>query len=94
MSDMQNLPADYAIDALSLEAERRRKARGLLRYSYGDLVADTTQEEREAIAEDYKKRLNKARRKGGYRVSSSAGVMPEPSGRELEDAICQKLESE
>lgn len=46
--------SDLALTALAVEAERRRKARGLIRYSYGDLVADTTPEERQRIIEDYK----------------------------------------
>ena len=37
----KNLPADYAIDALALEADRRRKA-GIHQYSYGKLVAEGT----------------------------------------------------
>ncbi len=47
--------SDLALSALAVEAERRRKARGLLRYNYGDLMADTTAEERQRIIESYKK---------------------------------------
>ncbi len=47
--------SDLALTALAVEAERRRKARGLLRYNYGDLMADTTAEERQRIIENYKK---------------------------------------
>ena len=46
--------SDLALTALAVEAERRRKARGLLRYHYGDLVAETTFEERQRIIEEYK----------------------------------------
>lgn len=46
---------DFAIDALALEAERRGKKLGR-QYSYGQLVADTTIEERERIAEAYRLR--------------------------------------
>ncbi len=47
--------SDLALTALAVEAERRRKAGGLLRYNYGDLMADTTAEERQQIIESYKK---------------------------------------
>ena len=46
--------SDLAITALAVEAERRRKQKGLIRYNYGNLVADTTPEERQRIIEDYK----------------------------------------
>ena len=46
---------DLALAALVVEAERRRKAKGLIRYNYGNLVADTTLEERQQIIENYKK---------------------------------------
>lgn len=51
--------SDVALTALAAEAERRRKEKGLLRYNYGDLVADTTPEEREKIVRRWrrKKRL-------------------------------------
>lgn len=45
---------DLAITALAVEAERRRKNGGMIRYNYGDLVADTTPEERQRIIDDYK----------------------------------------
>lgn len=48
--------SDLALTALAVEAERRRKARGLIRYSYGDLVADTTPGERQQIIENYRRR--------------------------------------
>ena len=47
--------SDLALTALAVEAEHRRKARGPIRYNYGDLVADTTLEERQQIIENYKK---------------------------------------
>lgn len=58
----KKLPADYAIDALALEAERRSKELGYP-YSYGKLVADTTPQQREKIAEEYRagKRKGKIR---------------------------------
>ena len=46
--------SDLALTALAVEAERRRKARGLIRYNYGDLVADTTRSERQRIIENYR----------------------------------------
>lgn len=49
----KKLPEDYAIDALALEAERRSRELGYP-YSYGKLVADTTPEQREEIAERYR----------------------------------------
>lgn len=45
---------DLGLTALAVEAERRRKARGLIRYNYGDLVAETTPEERQQIIRSYK----------------------------------------
>ena len=47
--------SDLALTALAVEAERRRKARSLIRYNYGDLVAETTLEERQRIIENYQK---------------------------------------
>lgn len=67
MEGYRKVPADYAIDALVLEADRRSKALGRP-YSYGQLVADTTREEREKIAEEYKQALKKALKKGRHRV--------------------------
>lgn len=46
--------SDWALTALTVEAERRRKERGLLRYGYGHLMAETTPEERERIIREYK----------------------------------------
>ena len=48
-----NLPNDYAIDALALEVDCRNKKRGTVNYSYGKLVADTTCEQRQSIADRY-----------------------------------------
>ena len=59
------LPVDYTVDALAVEAERRAREMGRPDYSYGKLVADTSPEEREQIAEDYKKHFKRKHRKGG-----------------------------
>lgn len=64
----RTVPEDYAIDGLALEAERRSKELGRP-YSYGQLVADTTEEERGRIAEGYRRALTKAIRRGKHRVS-------------------------
>lgn len=90
MSEVQ-LPADYAIDGLSLEASRRAKALGRP-YSYGQLIADTTPAQREKIVESYRVAAVKARKKGQYRVSTGY-MRPERSAREIEDSVCQKLET-
>ena len=44
------------MNALVAEAEKRRKKLGLPFYSYGNLVADTTEEERRKIVERYRRR--------------------------------------
>lgn len=54
MSGRGKLPADYAIDALALEVDRRAKKMNRPDYSYGKLIADTTPEEREQIADTYR----------------------------------------
>lgn len=90
MSEVQ-LPADYAIDGLSLEASRRAKELGRP-YSYGQLVADTTEAQREKSEENYRVAAIKTKEKGGYRVSSGY-MRPEQSTREIEDSVCQKLEA-
>lgn len=59
------LPEDYRVDALAREAEKRARQMGRPDYSYGKLVADTTEEERETIAEEYKKHFKRKYRKGG-----------------------------
>lgn len=86
-----HLPADYAIDGLSLEASRRAKKLGRP-YSYGQLIADTTEAEREQIVERYRAEATAARKKGSYRVNSGY-LRPERSARETEDSVCQKLEA-
>ena len=49
------LSEDYPIDALAQEADRRAKKLGR-RYSYGMLIADTTPQERQEIAEKYRRK--------------------------------------
>jgi hypothetical protein len=44
---------DFAINAMVVELEKRKKKMPCRRYSYGRLVADTTREEREKIATRY-----------------------------------------
>ena len=56
MAKSRKLPGDYAIDALSLEVERRKK-KGDYRCSYGKLVADTTPAQRKEITEQYRREL-------------------------------------
>lgn len=51
--------SDLTLTALAVEAERRRRIKGLIRYNYGDLVADTTLEERQQIIENYKAQQNR-----------------------------------
>ena len=67
----QPTQSDIALSALATEAERRRKARGLLRFSYGDLVAETTLEERQEIIERYKKDRRRRGGKTGERFSKA-----------------------
>lgn len=59
------LPADYRIDALAIEADRIAKKTGRPDYSYGKLVADTTEGQRDEIAEDYKRKFRKKKGRGG-----------------------------
>lgn len=59
----KKLPGDYAIDALAVEAERRAGILGRPDYSYGKLVADTTPEQRERIADDYRARKSRETKK-------------------------------
>lgn len=49
--------SDIALSALAMEAERRRKARGLVRFNYGDLVAELKPGERQDIIDRYKEGL-------------------------------------
>ena len=64
----REVPADYRVDALALEATRRSRELGRP-YSYGQLIADTTEEQRDEIAERYREELKRAIRRGNYRVS-------------------------
>ena len=49
---------DFAINAMAVEVERRKKKMPCRRYSYGRLVADTTREEREKIAARYARKAS------------------------------------
>lgn len=69
----RTVPADYRVDALALEADRRAKKLGRP-YSYGQLIADTTEAERDEIAERYREELKRAIRRGNYRVSGGDEV--------------------
>lgn len=88
MGDVK-LPADFAIDALALETDKRRKALGRP-YSYGQLIADATEAEREEIAEDYRKQFAKAG-KQGHRPKIGNALMPQQGLCDVEDSVCQKL---
>lgn len=70
------LPGDFALDALSTEALRRGKRMGRADYSYGKLVADTTQEERERIVDTYRaeSRKRKARTISCFLEADQAGT--------------------
>lgn len=63
MAQNGKLPEDFRIDALSSEAARRGKKLGRP-YSYGQLVADTTQEERDEICQRYESTFRKRRKSG------------------------------
>ena len=78
----KKLPADYAIDAFALEAERRGKALGRP-YSYGKLVADTTKEERQEILCAY--------REGGRKRRSTKSVFMEKN-EDAEEETVRKLQ--
>lgn len=86
------LPADYAIDALALETDRRREKLGRA-YSYGQLIADTTQTQREQIAEDYRKQMEQAGRQGRYRVKGGSYMTQEKKLQDAEDDACRKFEA-
>lgn len=58
------LPGDYALDALALEVDRRAKQMNRPDYSYGKLIADTTPEERELIADSYRAEYKRKRGRG------------------------------
>lgn len=66
MSKYGELPKDYALDALALEADKRAKNMGDPSYSYGKLVADTSEAERMEILTGYRKRFYK--KHGGGKV--------------------------
>lgn len=91
MGDVK-LPEDYAIDGLSLEADRRAKQLGRP-YSYGQLIADTTENQREEIVEDYRVQAEKAERQGRCRVNSGVCATQKISTHEAENKICKKLEA-
>jgi len=55
---------DFAVDALSTEALRRGKKMGRPDYSYGKLVADTTEYEREQIVDAYRAEYRKKKARG------------------------------
>lgn len=60
-----------ALDALSLEVERRRKLPGNHQYSYGKLIADTTEAQRKEIVDKYRRghRRSDGRRASVYQES-------------------------
>lgn len=61
MVNRKKLPSDYAIDAMALEVDRRAKQRRAPSYSYGKLIADTTEAERAQIADTYRADYGKGR---------------------------------
>ena len=87
------IPADYPIDALSLEAERRAKKLGRP-YSYGQLIADTTREQREEMAESYRVKLAAAIRRGRTRVSGGDTVRIAGNGPGKHGGYPQEAEKE
>lgn len=64
------MPGDYRLDALAKEADKRAKQSGLP-YSYGKLVADTTESQRDEIAEGYRRNNKRSQEKCGQRHSFS-----------------------
>ena len=70
------LRGDFAIEALTAEVERRRKQpeKYGFRYSYGKLVADTTEEERVRIVDCY--------REGKQRSQAARARYREPNDEE------------
>lgn len=70
-----------ALAALSAEAERRRVAMGRLRYSYGDLVADTTPEDRAAIVAQYRRERHRVVDKLVRAHQISAKIVPKTKPR-------------
>lgn len=59
----RKLPEDYRLDALAVEARRREEKLGRP-YSYGQLVADTTEYERDLICDEYRARKEDNRTNG------------------------------
>ncbi len=80
--------ADIRMDALVAEVEVRKKNDHT--YSYGRLIADTTEIERDKIAEQY--------RRTGSRKRKSAGKFPDVSIREelrgIQTECLEQLEGE
>lgn len=60
----RKLPADFAIDALVAEVERRKNEPHRNSFSYGKLIAETTYPEREKIVEDYRRGVSRKDRGG------------------------------
>ena len=79
----KKLPEDYGIDALALEAERRGKEMGRP-YSYGQLVADTTKEEREEILRAY--------REGGRKKRAGSSSVFLKKDKDAEEEAVRKLQ--
>ena len=79
----KNLPDDYAIDAMALEAERRGKELGRP-YSYGKLMASTTEAERDEIKRNYRASGGTGGRKAAFLEKR----------KEAEEAVKKKLEPE
>lgn len=82
------LPADFAIDALALEADRRRKLAGRP-YSYGQLVAATTEAEREALADRHARQ-----KKRGGRDKTTLLEQREDAEDEIKRRIVKHREKE
>lgn len=87
------MPADYRVDALALEADRRAKKLGRP-YSYGQLIADTTEAERDEIAERYREELKKAIRRGDRRVSGGTKSCFTESQKEAVASVRRELVDE
>lgn len=83
----KRLPADYAIDAMAREVERRRKLPGKHQYSYGKLIADTTEESRSLIAEEY-------RRSHGRSGQKNTTTYQEPNDKEDLEKVIGQIEEE
>lgn len=81
----KKLLEDYGIDALALEAERRGKEMGRP-YSYGQLVADTTKEEREEVLRVYREGGRKKRAGGRSVFLEKEKDAEEEAVRKLQEA--------